>query len=223
VDVTFAALANLGPTTVTLNGESKVFNIVPGEPASYSSFVIVEQDGQQNTADVSLYKVPKVAGFKLVFHYTGGTPVVSDLAGLGAKGIFSTAVDEVGKTITIVWASSRNMVPSGILFSISGADGLTLSPADAELRYIADDVSVSIQVIVGVASSYEDAVSQDPNPAPAADLNGDGETNLADLILLVQFLAGNEVNIDEDSADLDGDGIVDIRDAIALQEIITVA
>ena len=223
VEVKFAVVENapIGLTTVTLNGESKVFNIVPGEPAIYSSFVIVEQDEARNIANVSLYKVSQIAGFKLVFHYDSGTPVMNDLAGLGSRGSVSTAVDEAGKTITVVWASSDNVNLKGILFSISGASGLALSPAEADLRHITDDLSVSVRVDVGVASSYEDAVARDPNPS--TDLNNDGATDLADLILLMQHLAGYEVSIDGDNADLDGDGVVDIRDAIVLQDLITVA
>lgn len=53
-----------------------------------------------------------------------------------------------------------------------------------------------------------------------ADLNGDGVLNSADLMLLRQYLVGNEETIDRTKADLNGDSTVDILDLVRLRKVL---
>lgn len=207
----------LGDTAIVANGETVIAHI------STSSYVIVPEVAN-GTTTVSLYKVPEIAGFKMVFSYTGEAPIVNDLARLSTKGGFSTSVDATNHTLTVVWAASANVDLNGDLFSVT-ADNLTLPSANnAELRYIAEDLS-SVRASVGIAHSLKEAQEKDPHYiAPIVllgDLNDDGSVTLADLILLMQYLADYDVNINLKNADMNENGIINIVDAMLLQEIIT--
>ena len=50
----------------------------------------------------------------------------------------------------------------------------------------------------------------------AGDLNGDGKINLKDSMLLLQYLAGWEVELNEANADVNGDGKVNLKDSMLL-------
>lgn len=152
VMITFVVEDNplIGETTVIANGASTVFNIAA------SSLVIVPEV-ENGMTTVSLYKVHAIAGFKMVFHYTGAAPMVTDLAVIGAEGIYSTHVDTANKKLIVVWANPVNVDLNGDLFSVSGVTTLTLTANDAELRYIVDDLS-SVRANVGVAANLENAI-----------------------------------------------------------------
>ena len=51
------------------------------------------------------------------------------------------------------------------------------------------------------------------------DFNGDGAVDLVDLILIMRYLTGEEVDI-EVLADVDGNGIVDLADALFIMEVV---
>ncbi len=48
------------------------------------------------------------------------------------------------------------------------------------------------------------------------DINGDGDRDISDAVLLKKRLYGMAVNVNEKVADIDGNGRVDITDAILL-------
>ena len=55
------------------------------------------------------------------------------------------------------------------------------------------------------------------NPILPGDMNGDGKTNNADVILLIRYQAGwSGLKIVEEAADFNGDGSVNMKDIILL-------
>ena len=48
------------------------------------------------------------------------------------------------------------------------------------------------------------------------DVNGDGNRDVSDAVLLKKYLAGMAVNIDEKAADVDGNRHIDVTDAVLL-------
>jgi hypothetical protein len=219
VVLTFAVVDNPVLTTSQIYVGNDIINV----QVSTSSYVIVPAVVNGLT-DVSLYKMPAIAGFEMKFTYTGNDPTVSDLARLGNMGSFSTNVDSTNHILTVVWASSVNVdLNNGSLFSVSGCDTLTLIASNAELRHIVDDLS-SIRLSVGIADSLKDAENQDPHfidTTMLGDVNDDGVVDLADQIALMQHLADYDVSINVINADVNEDGVIDIVDAMDLQEMIT--
>lgn len=55
---------------------------------------------------------------------------------------------------------------------------------------------------------------------PAGDVNGDGKTDLLDLVRLRKHLAGLAVQLEDAAADLDGNGIIDSRDLLRLRMLL---
>ncbi|MBR6646980.1 MAG: dockerin type I repeat-containing protein, partial [Clostridia bacterium] len=55
-------------------------------------------------------------------------------------------------------------------------------------------------------------------PYIAGDINDDGEINVRDAVLLAQYLAGWNVEINDSAADVNGAETVDIRDAVLLAQ-----
>ncbi len=54
--------------------------------------------------------------------------------------------------------------------------------------------------------------------AVCGDVNGDGEIDIKDIVLLAQFLANWNVEIDENTADCNADGAVNIKDVVLLAQ-----
>ena len=52
------------------------------------------------------------------------------------------------------------------------------------------------------------------------DVNGDGQINITDVILILRHIAGWNTTIDDDAADVNKDGRVTILDAVAVLRMI---
>lgn len=85
--------------------------------------------------------------------------------------------------------------------------------------------------IYGYAGSYAETYAKEygipfaavstGTPAVPGDLNGDGEVNLKDVVLLRRYIAGGwNTELNEASADLNGDGSVNLKDAVLLRRFI---
>jgi uncharacterized repeat protein (TIGR02543 family) len=55
---------------------------------------------------------------------------------------------------------------------------------------------------------------------PAGDVNGDGKTDLLDLVRLHKHLAGLAVPLEDAGTDLDGSGVIDSRDLLLLRMLL---
>lgn len=60
-------------------------------------------------------------------------------------------------------------------------------------------------------------VDKDPSATPG-DVNGDGEVNNRDLVLMVRYLNGWKVQIHLSAAEVNGDGVYNIRDIARMQQ-----
>lgn len=61
---------------------------------------------------------------------------------------------------------------------------------------------------------------QSANVALYGDVNGDETVDVADVVLLAQYIAEYDVTIDESAADVDGTGNVDVADLVLLKQYI---
>ncbi len=60
-----------------------------------------------------------------------------------------------------------------------------------------------------------------PDPVLPGDVNGDGEVNRQDYILLRKYLSGEKADINESNSDVNGDGIINTMDLIRLESIVS--
>ena len=63
-------------------------------------------------------------------------------------------------------------------------------------------------------------VIADMSTSTPGDMNGDGEINSIDAVLLAQRLAGWDVELDVSAADCNGDGEINAIDAVLLAQYI---
>ena len=65
----------------------------------------------------------------------------------------------------------------------------------------------------------EPIIPEETSPV-TGDINGDGQLNVTDLVILQRYLLKIDTVIDNNAADLNGDGVIDIFDNIRLRKLI---
>ncbi len=95
-----------------------------------------------------------------------------------------------------------------VSFDLSNVSGYSPS-ANTRVRFTAEDGGDGSVVEAGVDDVRVSAVVCDP-PC-AADVNGDSQVNVVDLLAIISFWGTNN-----DSADVDGDGVVAVGDLLAV-------
>ena len=107
-----------------------------------------------------------------------------------------------------------------IIHSKSGGAKIIPFAKSPELYFDKADV---IKVVAGDAT--EEILYKDINMITfedgIGDVNDDGHVNETDVIVLVEYIMGNEPDeFNEDAADVNGDGYVNIADVVALTDLI---
>jgi len=105
------------------------------------------------------------------------------------------------------WATSLTLDASGETFYVRLAD------TSEEGSY-----EGTITATAGAVTAYADVAGEVTLPASLiGDVNMDGQVNISDVITLINFMMGSEVNpFDDQAADVNYDGNVNISDVTAL-------
>ena len=105
------------------------------------------------------------------------------------------------------WATSLTLDASGETFYVRLAD------TSEEGSY-----EGAITATTGAVTAYADVAGEVTRPASLiGDVNMDGQVNISDVITLINFMMGSEVNpFDDQAADVNHDGNINISDVTAL-------
>ncbi len=119
--------------------------------------------------------------------------------------------------INLGWSSSSNRKATGVILS---ATFEVLCPVgdstDFSLSLVKDTINASGKK---VPTGVDKVTFTVPDYLPG-DLNDDGTINAKDSVLLAQFLANWDVELNEDAADCNGDGVINAIDSVLLAQFL---
>lgn len=120
--------------------------------------------------------------------------------------------------VNINWYNSSNRKSSGAILTLTFEILCDLGDtADFSVNLVKDTLNASGKKIPTGVHSITYMVSNNYTPG---DLNSDGSINSIDAVLLAQFIAGWDVELDEMAADCNGDGSINSIDAVLLAQYI---
>ena len=90
----------------------------------------------------------------------------------------------------------------------AGESNVTVTSTDAALFDSDADEITSVTYDKGVV------VNDEPDDG---DVDGDGDVDADDVVLVQQYIVGDDVDIDTDAADVDGDGDIDAGEVLRIQ------
>lgn len=163
--------------------------------------------GETVTVSVSLVNNPGIACFELAVSYDTSKLEWTGVTSGGLDGNWDVAVGE-----TVMWVNAENYTQDGEIFNLtfkvrdtaSGSAEITLSYEAGEV-FDENEADVAFSVSAGGIAIRE----------KGADMNGDGDTNVLDLVTLMKHLVGL-VDLEFSVADVTADNKVNVVDVIRL-------
>jgi hypothetical protein len=199
-----------GPTATGANGVS--------ENVSYDPFLtrVVDVEnatapiGETATVDVTA-DAANVAGYEITVEFNESALQVEEVVGADFAG---PTVNVDNGNITFTQAQSEGIdepTLARINFNVTEAGESNVTVTSAETStFDADGEEVS-------SVTYDGGVVVNDEPGNG-DVNGDEQVNAGDVVLIQQYLTGQDVDIDTEAADVDGDGDVDAGDVLLIQQ-----
>lgn len=200
-----AAITVFRPLSLTVNA--------PGEPVCTGDTVQMTVDLADNTG---------VAGMTFAVHYD--TQVLS-LIDVQTEGMFNTGSVMAGGSLSmmpyrVIWddaASKENHLENGTVLTLTFKvrDTAQSGTTNVWLSYDADDVlDVNLEPVESATFGAELTVIR----RTPGDADGDGDADLADIVAVSRYLAGNwNVEIDALNADVNRDGSIDLKDVVLIR------
>ena len=112
----------------------------------------------------------------------------------------------------------------GGAFRLPNGNTLITEASDAHILEIAEDGNIvwdytesGNNVLIARAQKYSLDYFDDMDDFLLGDVNGDGEQNILDIILIVNQILSNEYDI---SSDLNGDGVPNVLDIVLLVNLV---
>lgn len=100
-----------------------------------------------------------------------------------------------------------------VTFEITGDPGdessITISQSETALFDQGGDEIGSTTLADGTVGAYANG---------SGDVNGDGNVDAGDVVLVQRYIVGQDVDIDTEAADVNGDGTVDASDALLIEQ-----
>jgi len=167
--------------------------------------------GETATVDVTA-DAANVAGYELTVEFNESALEVTDVAGADLSDP-TVDVDNENGVVSFTQAEtsgSDEPTLARIDFNVTdaGESNVTVDNADSAL-FDVDGESIS-------SVSYEKGVVENDEPGDG-DVDGDGNVDAGDVVLLQRYIVGEDVDIDTEAADVNGDGNVDAGDALLIQ------
>ncbi|WP_037297696.1 RICIN domain-containing protein [Ruminococcus flavefaciens] len=111
-----------------------------------------------------------------------------------------------------------------VICNSDGSYSLTQDNTCADLPYPTDQSETEFCVNLFTGSDSQkfilEPIIPEENARVVGDINGDGQLNVTDLVILQRYLLKIDTVIDNDAADLNSDGIIDIFDNVRLRKLI---
>ena len=175
--------------------------------------------GRTVKLDVVVSNNPGIAGFALKVGYDSS---VMTLVGYECPGLEANSSsfdeDEANNPVGFVWIRTSNYTANETILTLTfeikedapvGEYDISLTTRDVVTNK--DHDVIRFNLIGGKINVVE---------CEPGDLNRDGSINSIDAVLLAQFIAGWDVELDEIAADCNGDGKVNSIDAVLLAQFI---
>ncbi|WP_436926776.1 dockerin type I domain-containing protein [Halosimplex amylolyticum] len=164
------------------------------------------------TVDVTA-DAANVAGYELRVEFNESALEVTDVVGADLADP-TVNVDNENGVVTFTQAETQGIdkpTLARIKFNVTAA-GESNVTVDSSESALFDEDAASISSL-----SYEKGVVVNDEPGDG-DVNGDGQINAGDVVLLQRYIVGDDVSIDEEAADVDGDGDIDAGDVLLVQQ-----
>ena len=123
-------------------------------------------------------------------------------------------IPESTSYINLSWSSASNRKATGVILTATFEALCEAGECvDFSISVIKDTTSSGKKIPTGV----EKVTFTVPDYMPG-DLNDDGKVNATDAVMLAQFLANWDVEMNEDAADCNGDGVINAKDSVMLAQ-----
>ncbi len=193
----------------------------PAEPEEPCFAVSSEQADAGSTValTVRVENNPGIAAAAVTLRFDGAVLALSDVSGVDFGAVEILASDP--QSVTILWVgedgnNSEDGVLAQLVFTVKNTTKATV--AAVELSYDPLDVyNAAWESVPFAVRSGSVTVIPTPTQLPG-DVNSDGKQNNKDLVLLLRYLNGWNVIVDEDHADVDGNGKLSTADILLLQQ-----
>ena len=209
--------ATSGPAAPSNSGGS---GDAVSENVSYEPFltrVVSVEDGGASVGNTTTVDVTadaaNVAGYEIAVKFNESVLNVTDVKGADFTKPPANIDNENG-VVTFTQSQDTGVdkpTLARIEFNVTDAGESDITVANAETGlYDADGEAIS-------SVTFDKGVVVN-RTGGNGDVDGDGDVDAGDVVLLQQYIVGDDVNIDTEAADVDGDGDVDAADAQLIQE-----
>ena len=131
-------------------------------------------------------------------------------------------VNSKNNVIMVQWLNFNNdITESGtiLVLKFKVLDDITAESTKIGISYNDDDIKNLDDKVVPVKIKSGNITIGSENSI-AGDANGDSAVNLKDVIIIRQFVAKWDVDVDTEVADVNNDGVVDLKDVILIRRFI---
>lgn len=243
VDVT---TVNKDTVIFTVNGETVtgIFDVVDAQTSASDGsvtlakvFNFITYDSISGTLDYSISGVTNYSGADMASEHKGSVDIVKEITGLkadssveisykdsGSVTVQATPGDAAaGKTLLLSTDNTFLIsIPESVTFDASGIATIpvnSLLPGEATITFTVEGTTITGSVTV-ISTVDGTEISKDNSRTPG-DVNGDGEINVKDVVVVRRYIAGGwNSTIDESSADVNGDGEVNVKDVVLIRRYI---
>ena len=183
---------------LTINGGNVIANVTGITQAIYANGDITVNGGTVTATSTDTYSDAIYALGN--FNFNGGT--VTATANVNCYGIHANG------NITLGWTNTSDRIYAS---SYRASNNGTVSVKSGQ-AFVTDDATPV--VIRGTVSDLSTINGKTLIPHLLGDVNGDGNVNISDVIMVVNIILGNVTEYDMIRADVNGDDSVNISDAI---------
>ena len=195
----------IGVNALTVNGGNVIANAT-GSFALYAKGDITVNGGTVTATSTDTYSDAIYAQGN--FNFNSGTVSATATANVNRYGIHANG------NITLGWTNASDRIYAS---SYRAGNNGTVSVKSGQ-AFVTDDATTA--VVGGTISDMTLINGKTLRPHLLGDVNGDGDVNISDVIMLVNIILGNVTEYDMIRADVNGDDSVNISDAILVVNII---
>ena len=183
-------------------------------PTTNARFVVSDAEakpGGEVTVTVSTENNPGIAAFMLYLVYDSDILTWTDVTtGDINSGMWDVAVDE-----GLLWFDADNFSGDAVILTLTFLVNETAEEGTTTISLTYDPEDVCDENLENVYFAVVDGTVTIKTHTPG-DINGDGKVNNKDLVRLIQYIKGKDVEVVEDALDITGDGKVNNKDLVRL-------
>ncbi len=176
--------------------------------------------GDTVSLPVIIDRNPGIAGLALSVSYGEELTLLSVEDG-GILGEYLHGNDLSANPYKLTWNNMCDITGTGVLATlIFKVSEKTVNGSTLPVNITLDETVYNINEELLDYSVYDGSihVAYTEPGALKGDVNGDGESDVSDSVLLAQYLAAWSVTVDAMQSDCNGDGHIDCKDAVLLEQ-----